>query len=215
MIPILETPLRRMGQAGFFLAESPTNRAWQADWTVFYWGWWLSWTPFVALFVARISRGRTIREFVVAVTLVPVLVILVWMSVFGGLALEQELAQPGAVSTAVNTNYSLGLTTVLENLAAPELSMLLIAIAAFLLFTWLVTSLDSATLVICDLLDARGSPRAKVFWGACIAGVTCTLIWIGGVPALQSASIVTGLPLAFAVVALGGGLVKELYVGDL
>ena len=195
---------------GLWVAGTNSEQEWQAAWTVFYWGWWLAWTPFVSLFIARISKGRTIREFVVAVMLVPTLVILVWMAVFGGVALEQELADPGAVSRAVNQDYSLGLTTVLSNVATPGVSTALIAIAAFLLFTWLITSLDSATLVICHLLGVSGSNPGKIFWGTAMAAVTCALLWVGGVPALQAASIVTGLPLAVAVVVLGAGLVKDL-----
>lgn len=201
--------------AGLFLGRSGPVQDWQADWTVFYWGWWLAWTPFVSLFIARISKGRTIREFVVAVMLVPTLVILIWMSVFGGVALEQELAQPGSVSTAVNQDYSLGVTAVLENLATAPTSMLLIALAAFLLVTWLITSLDSATLVICELLGIPRSRSAKIFWGAALGAVTCALLWAGGVPALQSASIVTGLPLAVAVIALGAGFAWDLLRGNL
>ena len=200
---------------GLWLAGNPEEQAWQADWTVFYWGWWLAWTPFVSLFIARISRGRTVREFVLAVMLVPTLVIALWMSIVGGTALAQELASPGAVSTAVNQDYALGITTVIENLEPPTLSTLLVALAAFLLFTWLITSLDSATLVICHLLDVAESTPAKAFWGVALAAVTVALIWVGGVPALQAASILIGLPLALIVVALGAGLLKDAVAGRL
>lgn len=200
---------------GAWLADSAEGQAWQADWTVFYWGWWLAWTPFVALFIARISKGRTIREFVFAVMLVPALVIIVWMSVFGGTALHQELAQSGAVSQAVNQDYSLGLVTVLAKLGPAWLTQSLIAVAAFLLFTWLITSLDSATLVICHLLGAEEAPAAKVFWGFALAAVTVSLMAVGGVSALQAASVVVGLPLALVVAALGAGLLGELVRGRL
>ncbi|MDP7570882.1 MAG: BCCT family transporter, partial [Myxococcota bacterium] len=186
-----------------------------ADWTVFYWGWWLAWTPFVSLFIARISKGRTVREFTLAVMLVPTLVIVLWMAIVGGTALAQEIANPGAVSTAVNRDYALGITTVIENLAPPPVSTALVALAAFLLFTWLITSLDSATLVICHLLDVAESPAAKTFWGAALAAVTVALIWVGGVPALQAASILIGLPLALIVIALGAGLLKDAAMGRL
>ena len=175
----------------------------------------MAWTPFVSLFIARISRGRTVREFVLAVMLVPTLVIALWMSIVGGTALTQELANPGAVSAAVNQDYALGLTTVIENLEPPTLATLLVALAAFLLFTWLITSLDSATLVICHLLDVSESAPAKAFWGAALAAVTVALIWVGGVPALQAASILIGLPLALIVIALGVGLLKDAARGRL
>ncbi len=200
---------------GLWLSETPEEQAWQADWTVFYWGWWLAWTPFVSLFIARISKGRTVREFTLAVMLVPTLVIVLWMAIVGGTALAQEIANPGAVSTAVNRDYALGITTVIENLAPPPVSTALVALAAFLLFTWLITSLDSATLVICHLLDVAESPAAKTFWGAALAAVTVALIWVGGVPALQAASILIGLPLALIVIALGAGLLKDAAMGRL
>ena len=150
------------------------------------------------------------REFVLGVMLVPTLVIIVWMAVFGGTALQQELADPGAVSAAVNRDYSLGTVTVIENLGRPELASVLIATAAFLLFTWLITSLDSATLVICHLLGTENVAQAKVFWGMVLAAVTCALILVGGVLALQAASIIIGLPMAVVTVAVGIGLVKDL-----
>ncbi len=195
---------------GMWLAETEANQAWQADWTVFYWGWWLAWTPFVGVFIARISRGRTLREFAIAVMLVPTFVTLVWMTVFGGTALHQELVSPGAVSAAVDEDYSLGIVAVIENLARPGISTLLMATATFLLFTWLITSLDSATLVICHLLGAGESQPAKTFWGLALAAVTAVLLLVGGLQALQAASIVIGLPLAGIVLLLGCGLLWDL-----
>jgi choline/glycine/proline betaine transport protein len=200
---------------GLWLATSPEQQQWQSEWTIFYWGWWLAWTPFVSLFIARISKGRTLREFVLAVMLVPTFVILVWMTVFGGTALHQEIAQAGAVSEAVGRDYSLGIVAVIENLASPAVAAILVGTASFLLFTWLITSLDSATLVICHLLGVEEAPRAKVFWGLALAAVSCALMRVGGVPALQAASIVIGLPLAVLVVLMGGVLVLDLLRGRL
>ncbi len=196
---------------GIWIGESDSEKAWQASWTVFYWGWWLAWMPFVSLFIARISKGRTIREFVLAVLLVPTIVIIVWMAVLGGTALHQEEANAGAVSVAVNQDYSLGIVTVLENLSGPDVGMVLIAVAAFLLFSWLITSLDSATLVISHLVGAPDSAGHQALWGFILALVTAVLIAVGGVPALQAASIIVGLPLALITVLIGVGVVKELY----
>ena len=162
------------------------------------------------MFIARISKGRTIREFAIAVMLVPTLVTLVWMSILGGTALHQELASPGSVSTAVNQDYSLGIVAVIGNLGMPAIGTLLTLVAAFLLFTWLITSLDSATLVICHLLGADDSAPAKVFWGFALAAVTAVLLQVGGLPALQATSIVIGLPLAVIMILLGGGLLWDL-----
>jgi choline/glycine/proline betaine transport protein len=201
--------------AGAWIGSTAEERAWQSTWTVFYWCWWLAWMPFVSLFIARISRGRTIREFVCAVMLVPALVIVLWMSIMGGTALSLELASPGAVSAAVARDYALGLTTVIEALAAPPLASALIGLATLLLVTWLITSLDSATLVIGHLLDVPETTPSKVFWGGTLAAVTCALLGVGGVPALQAASIVIGLPLGFLTIALGAGLLRELLRGRL
>jgi choline/glycine/proline betaine transport protein len=194
---------------GWWLAETPEHQAWQGSWTVFYWGWWLAWTPFVSLFIARISRGRTIREFAVAVMLVPTLVTVLWMSVLGGTALHQELASPGSVGGAVSQDPSLGMVAVIQGFGSPALGTLLTLTAAFLLFTWMITSLDSATLVICLLLGVDEAAPAKAFWGLALAGVTSVLLVVGGLPALQAASVTVGLPLAVVMVFVGGGLVWE------
>jgi choline/glycine/proline betaine transport protein len=193
---------------GFWLASDDTGTAWQAGWTVFYWGWWLAWTPFVALFVARISRGRTIREFILGVLLAPSLVVVVWMSVFGSTSIQQELAMTGSVSDAVAIDYSLAMAATIENMPQPELRTVLLLIVTFLLFTWLVTSLDSATLVICHILNFDLIPGMKVFWGFVLGGVTCTLMWIGGIQALQAASIIIGLPMALVMLLVVASLLK-------
>jgi choline/glycine/proline betaine transport protein len=200
---------------GLWLAQTPEHQSWQADWTIFYWGWWLAWTPFVSLFIARISRGRSLREFVLAVMGVPSLVIVVWMSIVGGTSLHQELTQAGAVAEAVNRDYSLGIVAVIENLADPGVAILLTGFAAFLLFTWLITSLDSATLVIGHMVGAADAPRPKTFWGIVLAAVTCVLMRADGLPALQAASIVVGLPLAVLVGVILVALVWDLARGHL
>jgi choline/glycine/proline betaine transport protein len=200
---------------GLFIASTDEERVWQGDWTVFYWGWWLAWTPFVGLFIARISKGRTIREFAIAVLLVPAAVTLVWMVVLGGTALSQEAALAGAVSDAVNLDYSRGLVAMLDPLGPRWLSECLVGLAAFLLLTWLVTSLDSATLVICHLLEVGESPAAKIFWGFLLAAVAAILLKAGGLAALQAVSIVIGLPLAVLTMLLGAGLLRDLFRGGL
>jgi choline/glycine/proline betaine transport protein len=200
---------------GLWLGSSVEEKEWQAAWTVFYWGWWLAWMPFVSLFIARISKGRTVREFVFAVLGVPTLVIVVWMTILGGTALHQELASPGALSVAIRQDFSLGITAVLANLTVPSLALTLTGVAAFLLFTWLITSLDSATLVICHLIERPDARGQQILWGLILATVTSTLLWVGGVTALQAASIVIGLPLAGVTMLIGAGLLKDLFGGKL
>ena len=200
---------------GFWTALGRADQDWQGAWTVFYWGWWLAWTPFVALFVARISRGRTLREFVTGVMLVPTFVVIIWMSVFGGAAIHGELNGMQSLLPAVNADYSVGTTAMIERLGVMVTP--LIMIITFLLFTWLITSFDSATLVICTLLKRETreiSGLQKITWGILIGTVTGLLMYMGGVSALQAASIVVGLPVGVVVLASAWGLFKTLYSAD-
>lgn len=200
---------------GLWLGSTAPEKEWQSAWTVFYWGWWLAWMPFVSLFIARISKGRTIREFVFAVMGAPTFVIAIWMTIIGGTAIEQELTDPGSLSIAIQQDYSLGIAVLLENLATPAIALSLTAIAAFLLFTWLITSLDSAMFVICQLIERPDDRSEQILWGIILAAVTAALLAVGGISALQAASIIIGLPLAFVTILIGVGLVKDLLSGNL
>jgi choline/glycine/proline betaine transport protein len=199
---------------GFWLASEEAGSNWQDGWTVFYWGWWLAWTPFVALFIARISRGRTIREFITGVLLAPSLVVILWMSVFGGTAIHQELSAPGAISDAVAVDYSMAMIATINNFPTAELHSILFLIVSFLLFTWLITSLDSATLVICHILNFDLIVGMKIFWGFVLGGVTCTLMAIGGIEALQAASIIIGLPMALVMLLVVASILKWVFTQD-
>jgi choline/glycine/proline betaine transport protein len=196
---------------GIWTAQTQADQDWQSAWTVFYWGWWLAWAPFVGLFIARVSRGRTVREFVAGVMLVPSLSVIVWMSIFGGAAVHGELFGSTSIIEQVNADYSIGTVSVIERLGV--LVPLLVAVIGFLLFTWLITSIDSATLVICTLLERdreRISVAQKVLWGLLVGVVTGLLLYVGGITALQSASIVFGLPIGFIVVAIGVGIFRSM-----
>ena len=105
------------------------------------------------MFIARISKGRTVREFILGVLFVPALVVVLWMTVFGGSALHEELAVTGAISGPVAEDYSMGLVATIEQLAGPGIEVAMLAVVAFLLFTWLITSLDPSTQVIFHILD--------------------------------------------------------------
>ncbi len=137
------------------------------------------------------------------------------MTILGGTAIHQELANPGSLSIPVQQDYGFGITLLLENLAAPAIALGLTAIAAFLLFTWLITSLDSAMLVICHLIERPDSAQQQILWGTIVAGVTAALLYVGGVSALQAASIIIGFPLAGVTILIGIGLAKDLYSGKL
>ena len=148
----------------------------------------------MGLFIARISRGRTVREFVAGVMLVPSLSVIIWMSIFGGAAIHGELFGPTSIIDQVNADYSVGTVSVVARLGV--LVPFLVAVIGFLLFTWLITSIDSATLVICTLLK-RDQPEIsaaqKTLWGILVGAVTGLLLYVGGVTALQAAQNPMGM----------------------
>ena len=180
-------------------------------WTVFYWAWWVSWSPFVGMFIARISKGRTVREFVIAVLLVPTCVTLVWMSVFGGTALDQAQANIGALAEGLS-EASLAMFQMFENL---PLTSIISFVAIVLVLVFFITSSDSGSLVI-DSITAGGKVDApvpqRIFW-ATVEGVIAGVLLFGGgadaLGALQAAAIAVGLP--FTVVLLA--MCVSLYMG--
>jgi choline/glycine/proline betaine transport protein len=182
---------------------------WQGSWTVFYWAWWISWSPFVGMFIARISKGRTVREFILGVILIPTLLSFVWMSVFGGSALFLQSHGIADIITAVNDDVATAMFVMLHHFPVAEVLSL---VAVVLVVVFFVTSSDSGSLVV-DHLTSGGkldSPvTQRVFW-AVMEGVIASVLLIGGgLTTLQTASVSTGLP--FALVLLVG--VYSLYVG--
>ncbi len=171
-------------------------------WTVFYWAWWISWSPFVGMFIARISKGRTVRQFIVAVLLVPTLVTMVWMSVFGGSALDQATNEIGALADGIGT-VSLAMFQMLENLPIGAVTSF---VAIILVLVFFITSSDSGSLVI-DSITAGGKIDAptvqRIFWAVMEGVIAGALLFGGGADALgalQAAAITVGLP--FTVVLL-------------
>ena len=177
------------------------------DWTVFYWAWWISWSPFVGMFIARVSRGRTVREFLICVLIIPSVVSVLWMTAFGGTALS--LLQAGHQEIA-DAGLELKLFTMLGQLPLHSITSF---IGIVLVIVFFVTSSDSGSLVI-DTITAGGKVDApvpqRVFWATFEGMVAVALLLGGGLGALQAASVSTGLP--FAVVLLLGcvSLVKGL-----
>ena len=191
------------------------DNAWYKSWTVFYWAWWISWSPFVGVFIARISRGRTVREFVTAVLLVPTLVSSVWMSVFGGLALDQVQQGIGALAGGID-DPSLALFHMLENLPFTILASL---VAVVLVLTFFITSADSGSLVV-DIITAGGkldTPRyQRAFWAVLLGFIAAALLIGGGsdaLSALQAGTITMAVPftlvLLLACLCLVLGLLSE------
>ncbi|KAA1226177.1 BCCT family transporter [Vibrio cholerae] len=179
------------------------DEVWFQGWTVFYWAWWISWSPFVGMFIARVSKGRTIREFIVAVLLIPTLVTLVWMSVFGGLAVDQVINEIGVLGQNGLTDVSLAMFQMFDSLVFGKV---LSVIAVVLVLVFFITSSDSGSLVI-DSITSGGkldSPvLQRVFWAVLEGAVAVALLWIGGteaVQALQAGVISTALP--FTVILL-------------
>lgn len=173
-------------------------------WTAFYWAWWISWSPFVGMFIARVSRGRTVREFIICVLLIPSAVCLLWMSVFGGAAINDMVANPetSAVKANVIDAYSpeLSLFAMLESLPLASITSV---IGIVLVIVFFVTSSDSGSLVI-DTITAGGKVDApvpqRVFWCVFEGAVAIVLLLGGGLAALQAMVISTGLP--FTIVLL-------------
>jgi len=182
---------------------------WQGSWTVFYWAWWISWSPFVGMFIARISKGRTVKEFVLAVVLIPTLLSFVWMSVFGGSALFLQAHDVVDIVGAVKDNVATAMFVMLEQF---PLTQLLSLVAIVLVTVFFVTSSDSGSLVV-DHLTSGGkldSPTPqRIFWAVMEGVIAAVLLIGGGLTTLQTASVSTGLP--FAIVLLIS--VYSLYVG--
>ncbi|MFM1913617.1 MAG: hypothetical protein RIR51_1460 [Bacteroidota bacterium] len=182
----------------------------QSQWTFVYWAWWISWSPFVGMFIARISRGRTIKEFILGVLLVPTLLTFLWMSVFGGSALYLEMNGIGNIAEAVSNDISTALFVTLEqfpwNFITSFIGIVLVTI-------FFVTSSDSGSLVI-DSITSGGKLDApigqKIFWAFSEGGVAATLLIGGGLTALQTAALTTGLPFAIILLIICYSLFKEL-----
>lgn len=187
--------------------------AWFQGWTVFYWAWWISWSPFVGMFIARVSRGRTVREFITAVLIVPTFVTLIWMSVFGGLAIEQVIDKVGELGANGLTDVSLAMFQMFDVL---PMGTLLSIIAVVLVLVFFITSSDSGSLVI-DSITAGGKLDApvlqRIFWAVMEGSIAIALLWIGGteaVQALQAGAISTALPFTFVLLLMCVSLVMGL-----
>ena len=214
---------------GFWTANEGPEVDWQGGWTIFYWGWWISWAPFVGMFIARISRGRTIREFMVGVMFVPTTIAFFWLCMFGGNAIWQELNSAGGpgvaggagvIETVRNWDLPAALYTTIGNLGTTSwmgdvgwISWPLSALATLLLASWFITSSDSGTLVITTMLSMGDDHPPKMFrviWGLGEGFVAGVLLIAGGLAALQTASIAAGFPISFVLLAMAWGLVKSL-----
>lgn len=197
-----------------FHTNATRGDAWQSEWTVFFWGWWLAWSPFVGMFIARVSRGRTFREFVMGVLLVPTVITIVWIGLFGGTALHHELFGSGGIVAAVDDNVA---TAVFATIKAMDLGLLGQGFSAMLLLliaTYLITSANAGTLVINTIL-AGGDPEPptahRLLWGGLLGLLTAVLLMAGGLETLQAAVIMAALPFSVVVMLMVAGLLKALH----
>src|SRR5690606_37449855 len=178
------------------------DSGWVGNWTVFYWAWWISWSPFVGLFIARVSRGRTIREFILGTVAAPTLAGFAWFAVFGGASLYMEIWHQVPLSEAVKADVSTALFVLFEAL---PFGTLMSGLATILVLLFFVTSGDSATLVL-SMMSTGGQAdpgaRVKVMWGLLVAGIAISLLLAGGVKAVQTATIVFALPFAVVIILM-------------
>ena len=198
---------------GFWVDPDPKGH-WQGWWTLFYWGWWFAWAPFVGMFIARISKGRTIKEFILGVLITPTLLATLWITAFGNTAIFIELFGSGGVAEAVNKDITTALFVTMELM---DLGAIIATIGAIICtvmsVTYFITSADSATLVICTLVtmgEQKSPPRLRIFWSLLIGAVAGVLLIAGGLKALQTASIVAALPYSIVLAVTTWGLYKSL-----
>ncbi|HAS80010.1 MAG TPA: glycine/betaine ABC transporter [Fusobacteriaceae bacterium] len=182
---------------------------WQGSWTVFYWAWWISWSPFVGMFIARISKGRTVREFILAILIVPTILSFIWVSTFGGTALFQNSIDGGALLNSVNENIATSLFAMIQNLEISSLMKTILSVmGTFLVISFFVTSSDSGSLVV-DNLTSGGkidSPvPQRIFWAVMEGTIAAELLIAGGneaLNALQTGVIISGLPFTIMLLTM-------------
>ena len=194
--------------------QAYVDSSWQNGWTLFYYSWWFAWSPFVGLFIARISYGRSIQEFLLGVVVIPSILVFVWMGIFGNAALHQELMEPNSLSTAINNDIAISLFVFLEQF---PFSPILMGLSIVIILTFFVTSSDSGALVT-SMLTAANNEKAqdeppmllRVVWAISLGIIAVVLLAGGGLGALQTSVIVTGVPFAILIFFACKSLLKSL-----
>ena len=187
---------------------------WQGGWSIFYWAWWVAFAPFVGVFLARISRGRTIREFMIGAILIPSFMCFVWFSFAGGTAINLEMTgvANGAIASASDGDK---IFAMVQLMLTPILSWLMSIVIVVLLLTYLVTSADSAVLIV-NTINAGGDegPKARphiLFWGIAIGAVVAALLLVGGLQAIQTAMVIGALPFSLVMVLMCFALIRAVH----
>lgn len=189
------------------------NMDWLKGWTIFYWAWWIAWAPFVGQFVARVSKGRTIREFVLAVTLLPVGFSCIWLAIYGGAAFNLDQISNGAIQAAVNADYTTALFATLKQMPAYAITA---PLAIVLIVASFIGAANSATYVLAMLTsggDMNPSEKLRGFWGIAQGVLTIILILVGGtaaLTALQTASIASAFPFMLVMLVMCYSMLKAL-----
>ena len=194
-----------------------SDSEWQNSWTLFYYCWWFAWSPFVGLFIARISYGRTIKEFILGVVFLPSLIVFIWLSVFGNAAIYQEFISTGSLANAINEDISASLFIFLEQY---PFSTLLMGLSLINILTFFVTSSDSGALVTAmmtssnqgDSMHRDPAVMTRVIWALTLGIIAIILLMGGGLSALQTSVIVTGLPFAIIAFVAARNLYEKLKI---
>jgi len=223
---ILSTYLSSMGLylrefffVGMFTATTPDAMAWQGNWTIFYWAWWISWTPFVGTFIARISKGRTIKEIAIGTVILPTIIITFAMTILGAAGTYINEVNDGVIAAAINNDIATSMFEMFKYLSSsPIIQNVLSCMALIAIVLFFVTSSDSGSLVVDNLTSSgkKDSPRTqRVFWASMEGLIAIAVLLLGGKAALktiQSAVIITGLPFAILLIIMMFSLIKELKV---
>lgn len=184
--------------------------SWVQSWTIFYWAWWVSWAPFVGTFIARISKGRTIREFVLGVLLLPALVSMIWFVIFGGTAINLALTEGIGIVEAVEASQASALFALLAHF---PFAAILSTVVMVLIVLWFVSGADAGAVVM-GILCSRGSANPPklitAFWGITAAAAAALLLLAGGLTALQQTMVVMSAPFMLVMIMLTVGLLKQL-----
>jgi len=193
-----------------FRTDAFRGPQWQQDWTMFFWGWWISWSPFVGMFIARISKGRSIREFISGILLVPSLITFLWLIVFGNTAIHLQLFGSGGLIKAVSENIPTAIFFMLEQLPWGLISSAIVTLVIAMFF---ITSADSGALVMV-ILTSGGTVAPplsrRIFWALTEGAVAAVLLVTGGLQALQTAALTTALPFCAIMLLMCHGLRKGL-----
>jgi choline/glycine/proline betaine transport protein len=187
---------------------------WQGGWTIFYWAWWIAFAPFVGVFLARISKGRTVREYVLGAIVIPAMMCFVWFAIVGGTAIELELSGEAA-GQIVGAGQADQLFAMLAVMLSETMAWVMSVIVVILLLTYLVTSADSAVLII-NTINAAGDegPKARphiLFWGAALAFVVGGLVIAGGLGAIKTAMVIGALPFSVVMALMGISVMKAIW----